>query len=86
MAKGLSRERERERGKGWVFLVPSFLLHNVLGGVFGAGDGDGDGSRSREGCDGGGEEGINRGAVVSASSVCEAVIGWATCMIAWERR
>lgn len=69
MAKGLSRASERERGKGWVALLPSFLLRDVLGGVFGAGDG----GHSREACDG--EEGTERGAVVSASGVCEAVVG-----------
>lgn len=69
MAKGLSQARERDRGKGWVALLPSFLLHDVLGGVFGAGNGE----HSREACDG--EEGMERGAVVSASGVCEAVVG-----------
>lgn len=69
MAKGLSREKERERGKGWVALLPSFLLHSVLGGVLGAGDR----GHSREACDG--EEEMERGAVISASGVCEAVVG-----------
>lgn len=61
VSKGLSREKERERGKGWLVLRPSFFLRDVLGGVFGAG------RKGRKTMDGQG--------VFSAVSVCKAVIG-----------
>lgn len=59
--KGLSRKKERDRGKGWLILRPSFVLRDVLGGVIKAG------RKERKTKDVQG--------VFSAASVCKAVIG-----------
>ena len=62
VSKGLLREKERDRGKGWLVLRPSFFLHNVLGGVLGV-NMVGVKATDRE------------AGVLSAASVCDAVIG-----------
>lgn len=61
VSKGLSREKERERGKGWLIIRPSFFLRDVLGGVIRAG-------RKRR-------KTTDMQGVFSAASVCKAVIG-----------
>lgn len=61
IVKGLLAERERERGKGWVMLTPTFYAHRVVGGVLAA-------SIER------GKRGKGDG-VMSAARVCDAVIG-----------
>lgn len=61
LVTGMIRDREWERGKGWVILAPQFLVHNVLGGVLASRAG----SKAKTRGDG----------IVSAADVCEAVIG-----------
>lgn len=58
--RGLSKDRELERGKGWVILQPRFLFHDVLGGVLGVGY-RGEAEKRGDG-------------TMSAAKVCEAVI------------
>lgn len=60
---GMSRGREVERGKGWVALHPGSFVHDIVGGVF------------RSTGRGAGGKGMGAGGVVSATVVCEAVIG-----------
>lgn len=61
--KGMSKGREVERGKGWIALHPGFFVHDIVGGVF------------RNTGLGAGGKGWGSGGVVSATVVCEAVIG-----------
>lgn len=63
VVKGLLAHGERERGKGWVTVDPTFFSQRIVGGVLAARGNEARQKRDRD--DG----------VMTAGSVCDAVIG-----------